>query len=459
MENLEFAIVDLETTGGNFIEDRIIEVAVVIFSPRQGIMHHFSSLVNPQKEIPVMIQRLTGIKPKDVKGAPTFDKVAQKVWELTENRIFVAHNVSFDYRFLKNEYLRLCQNFSRRKICTIKLAKKVVSNVASYGLDKICSFFQIPIQNRHRALGDAMATAELLEKLLQEDKEGVAEELISEGLYDWMLPPSLTRKDIDSLPEETGIYFLLDGQNRPLYIGKSKNIRSRIIQHFRESEKKAWLRKVEKIETRLTGSELVALLWESLEIKEGQPLYNKRHRNVFMDFGLQSFIDSQGYIRLKIISLQNNSSSYWIGFSTQKEGKGFLQGWTKRFGLCPTLCGLSDSAPCFAHQVEKCKGACIGKESPQKYNRRVKQALHSLSLPYSDFLVFDKGRTLEEESIVLVQNRAIQGFGYIPRNTKIKDMTEVENRITKIEVPHQDYLFILLKYLKKKNRKIQIFKE
>jgi DNA polymerase III subunit epsilon len=226
-----FAIVDIETTGGSPADNRIIEIAVIVHDGRE-ITAEFQSLVNPGMPVPKFITVLTGISDQMVKDAPSFGEIAHEVLKLLGDKVFVAHNVNFDYSFLRREFARVNLSFNQRRACTIRLSRRLLPGLPSYSLGNLCRQVGIEIYNQHRAGGDARATARLLELLLEKDNCGAINEAIKKSSRELSLPPHLNRKDFDTLPNRAGIYRFHDSKGRIIYIGKAVNIKKRVAGHF-----------------------------------------------------------------------------------------------------------------------------------------------------------------------------------------------------------------------------------
>jgi DNA polymerase III subunit epsilon len=423
-----FAIVDIETTGGS----PLTEIAIYIYDGNT-VTDEFCTLINPEKEIPYFITNLTGISNAMVANAPKFYEVARKIVEITQNKIFIAHNVSFDYHFIKNEFKRLGYDFSRQQVCTVQLSRKLIPGLPSYSLGKLCNHLAIEVTGRHRAYGDAFATVKLFEQLLKRcnPDEDVLDQIT--GFNKKGLHPNLTQNIFDSLPEETGVYYLYNEQNELIYIGKSKNIHDRVLSHFRNfnSKKAINMRNAtRRIHYEITGSELIALLKESEEIKLHQPIYNRSQRRTTSHFGIEYFTDNKGYIQLAVKNNGGKSSSTLCSFSTQKSAKLYLLQLIDKYNLCMKLCGLYPSAgACFHYEIMECNGACIDKESPASYNLRVRSAIKSHQFNLDSFLILETGRSIEQTAAVMIRKGRYIGYGYIDSPT---DVTDPESIISNI---------------------------
>ena len=419
-----YAIIDVETTGGNAFNEKLTEIAIYQFDGKQ-ITGHYSTLINPEKPIPFMISRLTGITDEMVRDAPKFYEVAKEIIEMTEGRVFVAHNANFDYNFVRLEYKRLGYSFNRKTLCTVKLSRKLIPGHRSYSLGNLCSDLGIDIRNRHRAAGDAEATVKVLEKLLSVDPSLC-------GMPSGAVNPALNRALFSTLPEAPGVYYFYDEKGNVIYVGKSRNIHSRVLSHFsNQSGTKAiaMKEKIADITFEQTGSELLALLMESDEIKKLKPLFNRMQRRAFFNFGLFSYTDIFGYQNLTIAEV-NSRPDPATTFSTQAEAKEFLFSLAEAYGLCQKLCGLYDAqGACFQHGIRACAGACIGEEPAEEYNYRVNDALKQFDFGSRNFIVVDKGRHDDERSVVMIENGKYAGFGFIPLDEAIQQVDTIREYV------------------------------
>jgi DNA polymerase-3 subunit epsilon len=374
------------------------------------VVDEFSTLINPERYIPAHISRLTGITNEMVREAPRFWEVAKKIVLLTENKTFVAHNASFDYNFIKQEFKELGYDFSREKLCTVKLSRKLIPGKRSYSLGKICRELNISISDRHRAYGDAFATARLLDYLLKIEKKN------SNNKKQKQVNNRFTNYElIDHLPTQTGVYYFHNHDGEIIYIGKSKNIRSRVQTHFNQFSSERSLRMLEQIYDityEITGSELIALLKESQEIKEHQPVFNKAQRRKSASFFICHRQDQCGYIHF-FIDKKSQGRNVVASFSSFREAREYLFRLCENNNLCQKLCGLYESAgACFDFQIKKCLGACIKEESPVEYNKRAQRAIDLFHFKNENFFIIDSGRSEDENSVVKVQNGQYIGYGF-----------------------------------------------
>lgn len=409
---MKYAIVDIETTGTSYMHGKITEIAILIHDG-QKIVDEFSSLINPEQKIPYWITQLTGINNRMVEHAPKFYEIAARIVEITEDCVFVAHNVSFDYNFIRQEFKSLGYDFQREKLCTVKLSRKLIPFKKSYSLGKLCQELNITNLHPHRALGDAKATATLFDLLLSIDPN--PSEIPLQGLNS-----SLKPEFIKSLPELPGVYYFLDDNQQIIYIGKSKNIRSRVIAHLTNCTTKRALEmknKLASVDYELTGSELVALLLESHEIHKHKPLYNRAQRRALYNYGLYHELDDVGYLRLHLTKIDDEDLAAPITtFDSFLSGKKFLFNLCEENRLCQKLCGLYETkSSCFQYKLHDCHGACIGEESQEDYNRRVQKVLNRFAYARPDFLIIEEGRSDDECAVVRVDNSRYIGFGFTSR--------------------------------------------
>jgi DNA polymerase-3 subunit epsilon len=415
---MRYAIIDVETTGGRPKESKITEIAIFIHDGEK-IVDELCTLVNPEIEIPQFIVRLTGISDDMVARAPKFFEIAKRIIEITEGCIFVAHNVGFDYSMIRGEFRSLGYDYRRDQLCTVRSSRHLIPGHESYSLGKLCRALGIEAKNRHRASGDARATAELFEMLLDKSNQNLCGFIQSE-IDTENLNPNIDISSIDELPEKTGVYKLYNEDNQLIYIGKSKNIKKRVDQHLKnyKANKNGEMRKdICRAEFILTGSELIALLLESKLIKKHKPKYNRMLRTSRFSHGLFKYIDQNGYICLHIKNLSKSLEIPLTAFSSASEGHQFLLALNDKYELCQKLNGLYKSNnSCFRFQTKECRGACIKQESAESYNDRVQIALNKMEFSNDNFIILDKGRTKTEKSIVWIENGSYFGYGYIPFN-------------------------------------------
>jgi len=411
-----YAIVDIETTGGNPKESKITEIAIYKHDGRD-ITDQFETLVNPEMAIQPFVSNLTGINNQLVKDAPKFFEIAKKIIAFTEDCVFVAHNVSFDYKILRAEFKSLGFDYRRPHLCTVSTSKKLLPGHESYSLGKLTRSLGIELEGRHRAGGDALATAKLFTLLHQTDQNDLIT-FIQEELKPKILHPNLDLDAIEEIPNKIGIYKFYNEFNKLIYIGRSKHIRTRIEHHLKtnKTKKSAQMQpEILRIEYELTGSELIAALRESILAQKNKPVYNSALSKSKSPYGLFHYTDEIGYYRLFIAQISKLSESPLLSFSSKKDGENYLENVVDEQRLCKKLCGLQTrSSSCFEYSLKKCRGACIGEELPKEYNKRIDTIINELNFNNETFYIIDRGRNRGEKSLVLVEKGIIKGMGYAP---------------------------------------------
>lgn len=444
MNSPTYAIIDIETTGLSPAKEKITEIAIIIHDGEK-VVEEFSTLLNPERKIPYRITQITGINNQMVNDAPKFYEAAKQIVELTENKIIVGHNVRFDYGFIRSEFKSLGFDFKRQTIDTIKLARKLIPGKPSYGLGKLCKSLGIENPDRHRALGDATATKTLFELLLSIDSN--PESINLNGVQS-----DLSKSLVKDLPEEAGVYYFYNNRKELIYVGKSINIHDRVMSHLNNNlHKKAVEMKsaIADVKHTVTGSELIALLLESSEIKKHQPIYNRAQRRTFFNYGLYSFYNEQNYLNLKVMKIVNELSPIYT-YSSLNEGKEHLERLCEEYELCQKLSGLYDnSGACFYYQIHQCEGACIGKEEPDTYNEKVTLALNNFHFEKQDFFVIDRGRNKDEIGIVKVEKGKYSGFGFCNKQIADESMENMHEQIT-FYSDNKEVRQIIRSFIKKK---------
>ena len=445
-----YAIVDIETTGGSAHNEKITEIAVYLHDGNE-ITNEFVSLINPERNIPYFITNLTGITNEMVEDAPKFYEIAKKIIEFTEGRTFVAHNARFDYSFVRQEYKSLGFNFKRNILDTVALSRKILPGHKSYSLGNICKDLNISIIGRHRAAGDALATVKLLEILIARDIEvnGNRSSLLKNTKVS-KLNPKLDLIKIDTIPDEPGIYYFYNEKGDLIYIGKSRNLQQRISTHLSNNSTNRAMEMrdlIADIDWVTTGSELIALLKESFEIKFNKPVYNRAQRRTGFQWGIFNFTDQNGYLNYRYGQINDDEVPVSV-FTSKEKTKSKLNSLVERFSLCQKLTGLYETeGACFHYQVGICKGACIGKESPEVYNERAAKATEEFIFTRRNFFIIDRGREDEERCAVKVVNGKYTGYGYF----NIKDMGFGLSAVHDCIIPsgdNSDIQVILKQYLK-----------
>lgn len=444
-----YAILDIETTGGQFNEEGITEIAIYKFDGHE-IVDQFISLVNPEKPIQPFVVKLTGINNAMLVGAPKFFEVAKRIIEMTQDCVIVAHNAQFDYRILRTEFSRLGYNFERKNLCTVELAKKLIPEQPSYSLGKLVRALGIPMADRHRASGDALATVKLFKMLLDKDLEKeIVKTFIKTEVEKGLVPKLL---DIVSyLPSTTGIYYVHKENGDIIYIGKNKNIKKRVNQHFTgtaQRDKKIQA-EVFTVTFEETGSELIALLKESEEVKVNKPKYNRVLNKAIFPVSLYISTNKDGYLSIKLQRTDARKKEI-ASFSTQAEGQSALFKITDKYVLCQKINHLENvKTHCFPFEINQCNGACIGQESPEDYNIRVEEFLANNEYTNQNIIAIDRGRNLQERSAVLIENGVFQGYAFFDLNYQVTNIEILRNIITPMK-NSRDSKNIILSYLQKK---------
>jgi len=419
-----YAVVDIETTGGHASANGITEVAINIHDGNQ-IVESYTTLINPSLPIPAYITALTGIDDGLLKDAPKFEDVALQIYQLLSDKVFVAHNVNFDYSFLKHHLAAAGYDLQCRKLCTVRLSRKLIPGKSSYSLGKLCTALQIPIQNRHRAAGDADATSILFNLLLDHDQEGVIAEMLKKTSKEQVLPPHLDKASILRLPNQPGVYYFKDSKGKIVYVGKAKDLKKRVTSHFTGNtpnrQRQEFLRTIHHVDYVICGTELMALILEANEIKRLWPENNRAMKRYEHKYDLYIFEDQNGYLRLAIDKHKKNNNPIQ-SFNSLLEGYNFLNQLVDKYQLCAKLCYLQKVATkCYAHENGQCFGACSGIETVSVYNKKLNAALNDIQKQQPSFALVDEGRKDEEFSCLVVENGKFYGMGYFTDKNYLSD--------------------------------------
>jgi DNA polymerase-3 subunit epsilon len=419
-----YAIVDIETTGGYAANHRITEIAIFHHDGIQ-ITETFHTLINPGRDIPYYITGLTGISTEMVLNAPTFEEVAEEIFNFLDGKVFVAHNAHFDYSFLKREFELTGINWQAKKLCTVRLSRKIIPGLRSYSLGTLSESLGIQIMNRHRASGDAHATVKIFDQLLRRDRDNYIAKALKKNSGETILPPNLPKEEFDRLPALPGVYYFHNARGQVIYVGKAINIKKRIAGHF-TGEAREWSRskirnEIHHISYELTGNELIALILESQEIRRLWPKYNQAQKYRVEEWGIFDYEDRNGYLRFSV-NIVTKGSHPLVRFSSKGEAWNFLWEKVREFDLCPKLCGLQVAKGlCFNYQTGECHGACEGVETVKRYNKRVHKAIDTFKSIGSSAAIIGKGRNIDEQSLVLVDKGTYCGFGYFSKDISIAD--------------------------------------
>ena len=413
-----YSIVDVETTGGKFNEEGITEIAIYKFDG-VNIIDQFISLLNPEIPIQPFVQQLTGINNKMLSNAPKFFEVAKRILEITENTILVAHNSSFDYRMLKIEFDRLGYNFTIPQLCTVSLSKNLIPDMESYKLGKLVKALGIPLSNRHRASGDAMATVELFKLLLIKDTNKDIIKTIIKKKESNSKFITIT-KDLKNI---IGVYYIYNDLGQIIYIGKSKNIKNRVNQHLTGKTNKSLKIQLEisSVSFESCGNELIALLKESEEIKINKPKFNKLIKKEILKFGLEVCEDEKNYKFLRIIHFDGISKCIETYSSLKNANKSLLNIY-KKFGIL--------------------------NEKSLINNTKIENLIKEFTFLHSNMIIVDKGRNVDEKSVILIKDSNYVGFGYFSLNHQITNYNILESLITNIKIGN-NYNKLIIAYIKK----------
>lgn len=417
-----YAIVDIETTGSSAAHGKITEIAILIHDGKR-VVDEYQTLLNPESYIPSNITALTGISNEMVEDAPRFFEVAKEVHQMLEGNIFVAHNVNFDYSFIKKEFQDLGGNLNLPKLCTVRLTRKVFPGLKSYSLGRLGEHFGIENSARHRAMGDARATAELMDLILEKEN-GEIEFFLKKNSKEADLPPNLNRQVFEELPEVTGIYYFHDEHGKVLYVGKANNIKRRVRNHFSSTDvifKQQLKDKIHDVSFEICGDELIAFLKESYEIKRLFPKFNKAQKFPTAKFGLYHYVDGSGVNRISVGKVQRGLKPI-KAFPSFDKARSFLIQFVKQFELNPEHCGLPAS-------LLNYHGYSYNSSSEMGLNERFANALKDLDAVGDSFCLVGKGRDVNEVSLVLVEQGKYQGFGYAETSIAIESIDNIKDII------------------------------
>jgi DNA polymerase-3 subunit epsilon len=428
-----YAVVDIETTGSHAGEGAITEICILI-TDGERLIERWESLVNPEMPIPPFVQRLTGITDRMVSKAPAFRELAETVYEKLNGKIFVAHNVQFDHSFIDTGLQRNGYWLQGKRLCTVRLSQKIFPGQVSYSLGKLCRSLDIPLSERHRAAGDALATLELFHRLLKNDMQGLIAKSLPKSRSETKWPPNVPLADIDRLPYTPGVYYFLNQEGKAVYIGKAKNIRYRVNSHFTgrtlTRQRLRFMEHVHRIQYRECATDLMAQVLESIEIKHQWPKFNAAQKNREEVYGIFRFEDQQGYLRLAINKVRSGEQPIRT-FHYLTDGQSLIRKLIQQHTLCPKLCFLQRSSiPCQEKSAGNCWGACESVEAPEGYNARVVEAIRTLRQSPS-FILVDRGIKEGERSCILVVEGAFYGMGYLKNNHPM-DRKYLEKKIPRM---------------------------
>lgn len=427
-----YAIVDIETTGGNAGTGSITEIAIAI-SEGKEIIHRYSTLVNPMQPIPLFIEKLTGISDELVKDAPVFGQIAKDVFDLLEDKIFVAHNVNFDYSFISHQLAQQGFKLQSRKLCTVRLSRKIFQDLPKYSLGHLCRSLGIEIKDRHRAMGDAEATAVLFHRLLEKDTMGHINSMLKKGSGESYLPMHLSEKDLNDMPNTPGIYYFHDKKGKIIYVGKAKRLKKRVTSHFANNNtsmrKQALIRLVSRVSFKECGNELMMSVMESIEIKRLWPAFNRSQKKFENRFGICSYTDMKGIVRLGLVKKKKQIPTHST-FAMLLDGRNMLNRLARTYNLCPKMCFIQDEhINCVGIDESFCDGICEQRESIESYNKKVASGIKEL-INYSPVVaVFGPGRNLHESSCIMIGRNDFLATGFIEGDLSSMDRETLEKKL------------------------------
>lgn len=414
MKKRKYAIVDIETTGGMYLRDKITEVAIIV-TDGDKILEEYQTLINPERSIPYHITNITGIDDHMVSEAPKFYEVAKTIVEKLDGCIFVAHNVNFDYNFIKEEFKSLGFPFNKKKLCTVKLCRSTLPGLSSYGLDNLVDHFDIDVEHRHRAYDDTLATFKIFRHIVTDlIDEYHVDKIINQGLDASVLPKGMSIEDIHGTPEMHGVYYLSNKHDRILYVGKANNIRKRVFQHFRKITIKSnnIYKYVDKLHYEETGNELIALLLELYEIKRLSPELNKAMKRQNYNFAIYKNPKAKDHRHTFIIGRNNKANDFKYEklklFGTKGSAEAYVQNYIIEEEVCTNF---------FKSRATELACHCLG-ECDHFFtdpSDQIENFVSSIKNEFEDdFVILLPGRNDDEQSFVMIHEKKFWGFGYVP---------------------------------------------
>jgi len=428
----KFSIVDVETTGG-VRYGRMTEICIIAVIDMQ-IVDVYQSLINPEMPIPRQITALTGINDEMVSKAPKFYEIAEIVESKMKDAIFVAHNVNFDFGFLKKEFEIVGKKFLKKKLCTVRLSRKLIPGLPSYSLSRLCKSVGISLKGAHRAEADTRATTILFLNLLKLDSKSdyeIFNNYLNKSSRQSTLPANLPTGDFEKLPNTPGIYIFKDKGGKIIYVGKAKDIKKRVLSHFYSKSQKTinLCSETHALDFEQTGNELSALLLEADYIKQYYPKFNQAQKKPTNVYQIISYQNQLGIIQLALHKTKGNFNSVQTLFNITI-GMEALTKMCEKFNLCPKYCALQvTNGPCSHYKIKNCLGICSKNEEVSIYNERVRNALSEMQNEQQSYAIIEKGRTPSENCIILIENGEYQGFGFVENETTIAHFDDFKDYI------------------------------
>ena len=437
-----FSIIDIETTGGMYRRDKITEIAIAIHDGTR-VIDKWETLINPERSIPNNITMITGITNDMVATAPKFYEVAKQIVEFTEGCIFVAHNVRFDYSFIREEFKRLGFTYTRKQLCTVRLSRQIFPEIGKYSLGSLIRHFNIRVNDRHRAMEDVLATVQVFDAILSKDQDKKAlKQMLNLGIRESRLPKNLSIEKLDELPHETGVYYFYNESGQVIYIGKAKNVRKRVVQHFLNISEKAgkMQQRVHDITCELTGSELMALLFESAEIRRLHPEINKAQKTKSYQHNVYACLELDGFYHLRVGNSKTKKTKENViiaEFSQANYAKNYINRFCAEFLFCLNKTSIGKSeGPCIHYSMQQCAGACVGAVDPQEYNAALLELIEQMQyLENETFILLDKGREENENSAFLIEEGVCTRIGYINSDDGYERFEDIRNALS----PYQSF--------------------
>lgn len=416
-----YAIVDIETTGSHAQDNGITEIAIVLHDGEK-VEGRFSTLVNPLVPIPPYVVSLTGITNAMVATAPLFKDVAANIHRLLEGRIFVAHNVNFDYSFIRYHLQAAGLYWQARKLCTLRLSRAAFPGIPKYGLGHICRTLDIPVNGRHRATGDADATTILLEKIIEKGGEKLIRDFLKKEAREQILPPNLPQEHVKNLPQTPGVYYFHDGKGSVIYVGKAKCLRKRVISHFTGldtgKKRQGFLREIHSISFKECPTELTASILESVEIKRLWPVYNVSQKHAEKLYGIYLFEDGRGYLRLAI-DKKRKLLDPLVAFSVLSDANRYLWKLVKDFELDAVYCFLDRSV----------KESALT-DTPDIYNARVQLAVLRMQEEKGTYAILETCEITKNISCILIEKGRFFGMGVLPDKSAAQEIELIRTHMT-----------------------------
>ena len=447
-----YAIVDIETTGGSATRSRITEIAIYKHDGKR-IVDEYQTLVNPCQDIPYNITKLTGIDNQLVADAPVFIDVANEISAFLEGCVFVAHNVNFDYGFVKAEFERIGLSFREKKLCTVRLSRKLLPGKFSYSLGNLCASEGIPLNNAHRAAADAKATAILFTQLMKIDADGYIDKALNPLSLEALMPPNMPKEDFIALPNKQGIYYMLNQKKDVIYIGKAKDIKKRVHAHFsgntNTKSKYHFVKNIFGIDFKVIPDALLVDIIEATEIKKHWPIHNRSLKRITLNYGLFQYTDRNGYERFSAGRCGKHDKPI-KAFKSLVELKSFLKEMVEDYDLCPRLSGLQpiSSGKCNYIQDLDCRGACEGKEDTSTYNLRLQQAIEEKVNRNTTFVLKEDCQNSNEQAVILVEKGRYKGYGKVPVSVDLMNIELIKSQLEPA-YDDQDMSIIVHAWLKK----------